>query len=185
MQFKKLVFLSFLFYAFNANAIEQINFDIDGLKVGNKLTQEFASNYCPQKSKEEIELECKRKLNIGGVNVSALYFFYNLSLVSVSLSFESNAYHDLVKAYSRKFLHKPHKDIREAIDLNTGEQYTNNKVLWVTDSGSFFIEKYGNNFTRGYAYLNSPEYIEYVEEKKAQRGKGTIRRIFNEVLTKL
>lgn len=173
--------LFFLIAASNVNAIEQIDFELNGLKVGDKLTEQFKKKYCPKKSEGKKELECKKELTINGVDVSARFFFNDLSLITVSLTYDSKTYPDLVKAYSKSFSRGPHKNIKEAIDIGTGKKYTNEKVLWKTNSGDFTIEKYGSNLTRGYAYLNSPEYIQYLETKEKPADVGTIRNIFNQV----
>lgn len=164
---KILCFLPALFFASGAYAIEQVKFDINGLNVGDKLTGEFSSQYCPERTKGKKEIECRRKLTIDGVRVSALYFFLDSSLVTISLSYKSEQYNDLVKAYSKKFSKSPDKRSEESIVLSTGKKYTNKKVLWDTVSGNFIIEKYGNNFIRGYAHLDSHEYIKYMAEKKS------------------
>jgi hypothetical protein len=188
MLFKNLLILSVLFFASSANAIEQteldiieldiIEFEINGLKVGDKLTEDFFDNYCAKRDKGKKEIECKRKQNINGVQVSVLYLFYDSSFATVSLSYKSQMYDELVKAYSRKFSHSPHKIIEEPIILRTGVEYTNEKVLWATAAGDFYIEKYGNNFERGYAHLDSHEYIKYVAKKKSERSSSNIGKIF-------
>lgn len=188
MLFKNLFILPVLFFASSVNAIEQIEpdiidldiieFEINGLKVGDKLTSEFFDDNCSKKDKGKIEIECKRKQDIDGVQVSVLYLFYDSSLATVSFRYKSEMYPELVKAYSKKFSHLPHKIIEEPIILSTGEEYTNEKVLWATASGDYYIEKYGNNFNQGYAHLDSHKYLQYVAEKKSERNDSNIGKIF-------
>ena len=181
MSLKKLCFLSILFYASSANAIKQFEFDLNGLRVGDKLTEEFFINYCPKKDKGKKEVECKGKQDIDGVQVSVLYLFYDSSLVTVSFSFKSQMYRKLVKAYSKKFSDISHEDIEEPIKLRSGVEYTNKKALWVTTSGNFIIEKYRNSFSNGYAHLDSHEYNSYVATKKSERNDGNSKKIFREL----
>lgn len=167
-----------LFFATTVNAIEQIDFDINGLKVGDKLTEEFFNNYCSKEDRKKKEIECKQELKINEIPVTAIYFYYDSSLISILLTYKSDLYHDLVKAYTIKFKHDPHKNIEEPINLRTGVQYTNKKVLWITTSGNFIIEKYSNNFNKGNAHLDSNKYIQYLAKKKSKRNDNRRYKIF-------
>jgi hypothetical protein len=176
-------YLSCLFFFVSVSAAEKIGFDIDGLKIGDVFTEAFFENYCPKNAKDKKEIQCKRELTVGGVPVVALYLFYDSELISVSLSYETEQYPALVKAYSNKFAHPPHKKVEESIILTTGEKHSNEKVIWTTVNGDFTVEKYGNNFTRGYAHLNTHEYKKYVDDKKAEaRGEdGFMKKIFGDI----
>ena len=178
---KSLFFLFIFFFAADVNAIEKIEFDINGLKIGDKLTDEFFNNYCSKKNRGKKEIECKQKLKIDEIPVTAIYFYYDFSLISVLLTYNSDLYDDLVKAYKIKFRHFPDKNIEEPINLRTGVQYTNQKVLWVTTSGDFIIEKYSNSFHDGNAYLKSNEYVKYLEKKKNDSNDGILKRIFSKI----
>ena len=178
---KKLFYLCALFFVTAVNADEQIEFDINGLKIGDKLTEDFYNNYCPKKDGKTEELECKQELKINEIQVTALYFYYDATLISILLTYRSNLYNDLVKSYTKKFKHSPHKKIKELITLATGEKYSNEKASWVTTSGNLIIEKYGNNFSTGYVRLESNEYIKYLEEKKSSLTDSEIKKIFKKL----
>ena len=118
MNLLKIPFYIFLlFYCSSAIAAEKIEFDIDGLKIGDEFTEEFFESYCPKKAKDKKELQCKRELTVGGVPVVALYLFNDSELISISLSYETEQYPALVKAYSNKFDQPPHKKVEESVML--------------------------------------------------------------------
>ena len=181
MILKNLLYLSIFLISTNINASENPEFDIDGLKIGDELTEEFSEQYCRNGDSEKREIECKRKQKIDGVDVSVLYLFYDASLVTVSLSFDSKAFPKLVRAYRNKYLDSPYEQLEELISLGDGMGYTNEKVLWSTNSGDFIIEKYGHNFIKGYAYLDSIKYNKYVNKKKIQRNNGKLASLLSEL----
>jgi hypothetical protein len=181
MIFNTTLFLAALFLATSVNAIENIEFNIGGLTIGDKLTGEFSDKYCPKRNKEKKEIECKRVLDIDRIKINVLYLFYESSLVAVSFSYDAQLYRDLVKAYSKKLSHNPHESIEEPINLRTGVEYTNKKKLWHTASGDFFIENYGNNFTRGHAHIHSHEYFKYRSDKKDQINEGEIKKLLGKI----
>jgi hypothetical protein len=181
MTLKNLLFLPVLLVSATVYANEKPEFDIDGLKIGDELTEEFSEQYCRNRASEKREVECKRKQKIDGVPVSVLYLFYDASLVTVSLSFDSEAFPKLVRVYEDKYLDFPYDEIEEPVVLGDGMKYTNKKVLWATTSGDFVIEKYGHNLTEGYAHLDSQKYNKYVNKKKIQRGGGKLASLFSEL----
>jgi len=180
MILKNLLYLSVFLIFTNVNASEKPVFDINGLKIGDKLTEEFSEQYCPIKKNASKEIECKRDQAINGVPVSVLYLFYDDSLITVSLSFESKLFAKLVSAYRNKYLDSPFEQIEEPIFLGNGVEYTNKKVLWSTTVGDFVIEKYGHNFIEGYAHLNSDKYSKYTKKKVNQRSGGKLISLFSE-----
>lgn len=181
MTLKNLLFLPVLLLSTTVYASEKPEFDIDGLKIGDDLTEEFSEQYCPNRNSVRKEIECKRSQNINGVPVSVLYLFYDASLVTVSLSFESKDFPKLVWAYRDKYLDFPYEEIKEPILLGDGVEYRNEKVLWSTTAGEFVIEKYGHNFTKGYAHLDSHEYSKYINKKVNQRSGGKLISLFSEI----
>jgi hypothetical protein len=181
MILKNLLFLSVFLISTAANANEKPEFDIDGLKIGDKLTKDFSEQYCPIKNNGSKEIECKRNQDINGVPVSVLYLFYDDSLVTVSLSFESKAFPMLVKAYRNKYSDSPYDQIEQPILLGSGEKFTNEKALWSTTAREFVIEKYGHNFTEGYAHLDSHKYSKYINKKVNQRSGGKLISLFSEI----
>ena len=181
MTLKSLLFLTILLVSATVYASEKPEFDIDGLKIGDELTEEFSELYCRNKASGKREIECKQQLKIDGVPVSALYLFYDASLVTVSLSFESKVFSKLVRVYEDKYLDFPYNEVEEPVVLGDGAEYTNEKVLWATTSGNFVIEKYGHSLTKGYAHLDSQKYNKYVNKKKIQRSGGKLANLFSEL----
>ena len=181
MTLKNLLFLPMLLVSATVYASEKPEFDIDGLKIGDELTEEFSEQYCRNGDSEKREIECKRKQKIDGVDVSILYLFYDASLVTVSLSFDSKDFSKLVWVYRNKYLDSPYDQFEEPISLGDGMEYTNEKVLWSTNSGDFIIEKYGHNFIKGYAHLDSKKYNKYANKKKIQRNGGKLASLFSEL----
>ncbi len=181
MALEKLLLLPVLLVSATVYASEKPEFDINGLKIGDELTEEFSEQYCRNRNSEKREIECKRKQKIDGVPVSVLYLFYDASLVTVSLSFDSKAFRKLVSAYEDKYSGFPNDEIGEPMVLGDGVQYTNEKVLWATTSGNFVIEKYGHNLAEGYAHLDSQEYNKYTNKKKIQRNSGKLANLISEL----
>jgi len=181
MTLKILLFLPVLLVSATVYASEKPEFDIDGLKIGDELTEEFSDQYCRNRASEKREIECKQKLKIDGVSVSVLYLFYDASLVTVSLSFDSKAFSKLVRVYEDKYLDFSYDEIEEPVVLGDGAEYTNEKALWATTSGDFIIEKYGYKLTEGYAHLDSQKYNKYVNKKKIQRSGGKLASLFSEL----
>ena len=177
---KCLFLVLWVFFTVNVSAKEEIDFNVDGLRVGDKLNEEFEKSYCLKKRKIKKEIECKKKIKINEIDVMARYFFYDSSLVTISLIYDARFYNDLVKSYANKFSRRPHENIREEIYLDENEKYTNEKVLWKTHSGDFAIEKYWNNFTKGYAYLESPEYLKYRKRKENEINGGIMKKVFGD-----
>lgn len=180
MAFKNLFFLPFLLGSATVFASEKPEFDIDGLKIGDKLTEEFSEQYCRNGDSDKREIECKRKQEIDGVPVSVLYLFYDAELVTVSLSFDSKDYRKLVRRYEDKYPDFPFDEIEEPVVLGNGAEHTNEKVIWSTADGNFIIEKYGHNFTKGYARLDSQKYNKYTNKKKIERNGGKLAKLFSE-----
>jgi hypothetical protein len=181
MALKNLLYLSVFLMSTSVNASEKPEFDIDGLKIGDKLTEEFSEQYCSNKNSGRKEVECKRNQKINGIPVSVLYLFYDDSLVTVSLSFKSKVFSKLVRAYRNKYLDSPYDQIEEPILLGNGEEFTNEKALWSTTAGDFVVEKYGHNFTEGYAHLDSHKYSKYINKKANQRNGDNLISFFSEI----
>ncbi len=181
MILKNLLFLPILLVSATVYASEKPEFDIDGLKIGDELTEEFSEQYCRNGDSGKREIECKRNQDIDGVPVSVLYLFYDDSLVTVSLSFESKVFSRLVRTYRNKYADSPYEQFDEPILLGNGDEFTNEKVSWATREGDFVIEKYGHNFKQGYAHLDSHKYSKYINKKVNQRSGGKLISLFSEI----
>jgi hypothetical protein len=173
----------FLFSPFSmaSDAAEQIKFDINGIELGDKLSEVFFNKYCPSKYKGKSEIECKQKISLDGINLSIIYFYYDAKLLAISIDYPSFQYGDLIKTYTRKFNKSPHNNKQEAILISTGEEYTNKQSSWKTMSGEFVIEKYGNNFKRGIAYLSSFDYEEYKIKKNEAINPEFLDKLFGDI----
>jgi hypothetical protein len=143
----------------------QVKFDIDGVKLGDKLKESFFSKYCPSIPSDSDEIECKNNIELDGIKLSIVYFFYKSRLLAVTINYPSLKYDNLIKTYTTKFSQSPHNNQEESILLSTGVEYKNEKSSWNTISGKFVIEKYGNSLQKGVAYLFSREYERYKIKK--------------------
>jgi len=175
----------FLFSPFSmaSDAAEQIKFDINGVELGDKLSEVFFNKYCPPKYKGKSEIECKQNISLDGINLSIIYFYYDAKLLAISIDYPSSQYGNLIKTYTRKFDKSPHDNKQEAILISTGEEYTNELSSWKTMSGEFVIEKYGNNFKRGTAYLLSYAYEDYKIKKSEAIDSGFLDKLFGDIFT--
>ncbi len=163
-----------------ADSSRQKEFDINGMKIGDKLTEEFFAQHCPSKSKDSKVVECKQKTELSGVQLSILYFFYDARLLAISMAYPSSHYKTLKKTYTKKFSTSPFSK-NEPILVGNSVEFTNKKSSWNTISGKFVIEKYGTGFTKGIAYLKSDEYERYVVKKKEDVSPGIFKKIFGDI----
>jgi hypothetical protein len=151
--------------------VEPVKFDITGMKVGDRLTEKFAYSRCPGKDEGKPDIQCHEFIKIESGEILILYQFDDFKLVGVSLSFESDLFNDVVKAYTSKFGVSPHKTYQEPVVTRAGVKYTNEVVSWNTDSGEFVVEKYGGRVDKGHAQLRSPAWVRYIEKKKEAQQK--------------
>jgi len=161
-------------------SFKQVEFDINGNKVGDKLTKEFFNQYCPSESKDKEYIECKETIELNGVKLSILYFFYDTKLLAISMSYPSSQYDLLINTYTKKFSTSAFSKDEPILVANSVE-FTNKKSSWNTISGKFVIEKYGTGFTKGIAYLKSDGYEQYVVKKKEEIEPGIIEKIFGDI----
>lgn len=152
-----------------AVAGETITFNMDGMRIGDKLTEEFAYSHCAAKDKGKAERLCHKSINMEGGDIFVIYYFDDFKLVGVSLSFKASMFGDIVAAYTNKFGQSPHKKNEETVTSRAGVKYINEIKSWKTDLGEFIIEKYGSSIDKGYAYLRSKQYERYLLKKKSER----------------
>ena len=150
-------------------AAEPIVFDMGKMKIGDKLTEEFAYSHCPAKDKGKAEIKCHKFINMYGGDVFVMYYFDEFKLVGVTLSYKPSMFGDLISAYTNKFGQPPHETKEESVITKAGVEYINEIKSWNTDSGEFIVEKYGSSISEGYAYIRSPEYESYLLKKQAER----------------
>ncbi|MEQ1837543.1 MAG: hypothetical protein ABL858_04265 [Candidatus Nitrotoga sp.] len=160
-----------IFIMHSAVAGEMIAFDMGGMRIGDKLTEEFVYSHCPAKDKGKAERLCHKSITMEGGDVFVMYYFDDFKLIGVSLSYESSIFGDIVAAYANKFGQLPHEEKEEPVTTKAGVKYVNEVKSWNTDSGVFIIEKYGSYIDKGYAYLRSKEYEKYLLKKKVERQK--------------
>jgi hypothetical protein len=186
---KKIILVVFLFYSCTAfsgtpdssTLDKPLKFDLNGVKPGDKLTEEFFNKHCPSRLKGSSEIECKQRLELNGIKISILYFFYDEKLLAISFNYPSLQYDDLIRTYTRKFSRPPHNKKEDPILLSTGVKYTNKKASWNTASGEFVIEQYWNGFNKGSAHLLSLEYEKYKIRKSKESTEGVIEKIFGDI----
>lgn len=148
---------------------ETIVFDIGGMRIGDKLTEEFAYSHCPAKDKGKAERRCSKYIEMEAGDVFVIYYFDEFKLVGVSLSFKSSMFGDIVAAYTNKFGQPPNEEKEEPVITKAGVKYVNEIKSWATDSGIFIVNKYGSQIDEGHAYLRSKEYENYLRKKTAER----------------
>ncbi len=165
----------------SSTIVKQLEFDINGMKLDDKLTTEFFNKYCPSREKGNSEIECKQSLKLKGVKLSILYFFYDAKLLAISFYYPSSKYSDLIEIYTRKFSQLP-ENKEEPILLSTGVKYTNKKASWNTTSGEFVIEQYWNSFKKGSAHLLSAEYEKYKIKKSKIDEESILEQIFGDII---
>jgi hypothetical protein len=186
---KKILFLCILSYSCAAFSVAQdssvpinkIDFEIGGIKLGDTLTESFSKQHCQYSLKDNEEVECKRIINFHSIKLSILYFFYDEKLLAISIKYPSSNYNDLIKIYTKKFSQSPHNEKAEPIFLREGDSHVNMKTSWNTTSGKFVIEKYGNSFQKGIAYLSSEDYGKYKTKKKEEINPGVMRKLFGDI----
>ncbi len=186
---KKLFYSCMLIFFCNAssavtdpsNSIDPIVFDIDGVKIGDTLPDNFFNQYCHHAIKGNKEVECKKTIELNNIKLSILYFVYNEKLLAISINYPSSEYTALINTYTQIFSEKPHNKKEEPVLLSTGIEYTNKKTSWNTMSGEFVIEKYGTSFQKGIAYILSNEYEEYKAIKKEEINPGVMRKLFGDI----
>jgi len=154
-----------------AIAGETIPFDVGGMRIGDKLTEEFAYSHCPAKDEGNAERLCHKSIKVERGDVFVMYYFDDFKLVGVSLSFKPSMFSDLITAYTKKFGQPPHEQKEEVMTTRAGVKYINEIKSWDTDSGAFIIEKYGSRIDSGHASLRSKEFERYLLKKKAERQK--------------
>lgn len=167
----RVLFLISALCSFSAISAEPIPFDIGGMKIGDKLTEEFAYSHCPAKDEGKAERTCHKSIKVEGADVFILYYFDEQKLISVSLSYKSEIFEEIVGVYTSKFGQPPHQEKKETVTTNAGVEYTNVIKSWNTTSGEFIVKKYGSGIDKGYAYLLSSEYEKYLIKKKNERQK--------------
>lgn len=175
-----ILFFTGTVFAENPEAIKQVEFDLDGMKPGDRLTKEFLNKYCPSRLRDNETVECRQSLNLDGIDLSILYFFSNARLLAISINYPSSEYKSLIETYTRKFSQSPSSK-EEPILLSTGVEYTNIKSSWNTTSGEFVVEKYGTNFNKGVAYLLSDGYENYKIKKAEEVKSGVMKKLFGDI----
>jgi hypothetical protein len=166
---------------YSSTSFKQVEFDINGIKIGDELTEKFFNKYCFSELKDSDSIECKQRIKFNDVTLSVLYFFYDAKLLAISITYPSSQYKTLVDSYKKKFTISPFKQ-SEPILVSTDEKYINEKSSWNTTSGEFVVERYGNSLKKGIAYLMSDEYEKYVIKKKEEINPGIFRKIFGNIL---
>ena len=182
---KNIMLFSLLLYscashslAKNSTSVVKPDFDINGVRLGDELSESFFKKHCPVKLKDSEEIECKKRVELDGIKLSIVYFFYKEKLLGLMVNYPSSNYNDLVNVYTKIFSQPPHSNISEKLLLNTDDQYINEKVSWDTTSGEFEISKYWNNLKTGAAIIVSSDYENYKAEKTGLLQEGFFKRMY-------
>ena len=129
---------------------KKVNFDIGGMQIGARFIKQFQT--------EVIELS-------EGGRVTIFYKVKDDHLIGATLSFKSDLYPLVVKAYIAKFDAQPHKTELSKVTTKVGVEYENETVSWETNSGRFELFKYSGNINNGGGMLFSPELMQEFKDK--------------------
>jgi len=131
------------------NPIKKVNFDIQGVKVGDLCNKE----------NDQVDI------------LDVWYHTKSGRLTSISFSFDSSFFNDVVEAYTEKFGCRPHHYRSKPIKTRNGLEYINETVTWETNSGDLEISKFGNTIDEGFGWLKSPQYLKQMDEEEKERQK--------------
>lgn len=147
-----------------------VKFEMSGMRIGDRLTQDFAYSNCPAKDAGKPEIMCHNVLRLGEGEDKEVWVFYHFKdqkLIAVSLSYKSELFSVLVQSYTQKFGIPPQHAKTEEVVTGIGARHTNQIVSWDTDAGPFILKLYGNSITDGYGVLLTPEYKQSLKEQKS------------------
>ena len=146
-----------------------VPFDIQGMRIGDRLTEEFRSRHCRAEDKGKPDVRGNDSIEIDGKRIFILFQFDDFKLVGVSLTFDPSAFDSIIDAYTDKFGVLPHYTKTTPVKTRLGASYTNVTARWITESGPFEVCKYGDSVDKGFAWLQSPEFSRYLERKQSQK----------------
>ena len=144
-----------------------VPFDIQGMKIGDKLTKEFAYTRCPAKDKGKHDVIGREFIELNDGKVFVLYQFDDFKLIGVTLSFDADMFTTIVDVYTQKFGVPPHRSETEILKNRLNAEFVNVTLTWETVSGPFAVSKYGSSIDKGIATLHSPEYSAYLQRRRA------------------
>jgi hypothetical protein len=181
---KVLLITTLLFYSCFSYSVEEepvvtspLIFEINEMKIGDVLTEEFFAKNCPASLKDSAEIECKQKIKLDEISLSVLYFFYDKKLLAISFNFSSTNYNELIAIYTKRFQRSPQLS-EKLIVLNTGDEHINESAKWNMNAGEFVIEKYWNNLKKGSAQLVSSDYLKYKGDKSEVEEESFFKKVF-------
>lgn len=145
-----------------------VQFEVKGMRVGDKITKDFFDKYCQTKDKLKADVSGSELIKINDKSVFVSYQFDDYKLVGITVSFDSGMHSSLVDAYTEKFGCVPHKVEKSIVKTRMNAEYENITASWITDAGPFVVEKHGVSANKGFAILRSPEYLGYLARQKSK-----------------
>lgn len=124
------------------------DFEISGLKIGNKVHDVHAYGFCLPP--EGVITECLNITQLAGGKALITYYFEGDVLKDATIIFDSKKYGKLVSLYE-KILGQEPEITKEPIEFDSGTR-TNKVAKWRTPSGELTIKKYRSE-KKGFAYL--------------------------------
>lgn len=152
---------------------EPIVFDVGGLKIGDRISEEWENAHCPKQTNGQADVTPYEDIKGLGGDCTAMYYFENHQLFGVLLSYDPDCFQNLVDLYTDKFGCKPHKASTSILTNRLNAKFQNITVVWHTTTGDFKLTKYGSSVNTGFGYIETPKYIEYIERQtKEQKDKA-------------
>lgn len=145
--------------------VEPVNFDIQGMKIGDKLIPQWAFSRMVSDQAFNPEAHGVEEIDLGGYKARIHYQFDESRLVDVAIYFDPEAFPSLVRAYTNKFQTPPHEVKSEVMENLMGASIENTTASWHTTDGPFTISKYSNKITEGCARIASPQGKSYWARK--------------------
>jgi hypothetical protein len=149
----------------------EINFTAGGLRIGDPLTEEWASSHCPAKDKGKTDILCSESIKTDEGTIYMGFQFEDSKLIGVVLIFDTACFDTLVRSYAEKFGTSPHKKTSESLTTQGGLKFENQIVTWNTTDGPFTLRKYGSNVKDGLGTLETPQLVKYNQKQQDAKQK--------------
>ena len=134
------------------------------MSIGEEVDAQFRKDHCRVYRGKEL---CRRRVTVGGDEVSILYYIYREEFVGVSLSYPPSLYDTMVRVYADKFAQPPHREWDDEIQTRMGAKYLNEYAEWDVQYGQFRLQKYGAAVDTGRGHMLS-EQLKIMMKRKQQ-----------------
>lgn len=149
----------------------EIIFTAGGLRIGDPLTEAWASSHCPVKDKGKTDILCSESIKTDEGTIYMGFQFEDSKLIGVVLIFDTACFDTLVRSYAEKFGISPHNKTSESLTTQGGLKFENQIVTWNTTDGPFTLRKYGSNVKDGLGTLETPQLVKYNQKQQDAKQK--------------